>query len=218
MQDIIRNREATGRVAKWAVEIGVHNIKYEPRKVIKSQALADFIADWEEAQQPEKLPYLHYWSLHFDGSKNADGSVTIQKYYCADEGTRYIDFLRDYACSEHTKNGYDPTDAEVVEAFRKYICPCSIENHFVPDDWGDYYDKEKGTLKLRFIPLCEADVPTSRATADAFVKEFRRAYYGDGREDYDVYFERKVRDNGEIYIDNLRITSPSGIHLEYKAQ
>ena len=60
MQDIIRNREATGRVAKWAVEIGVHNIKYEPRKAIKSQALADFIADWDEAQQPEKLPYLHY--------------------------------------------------------------------------------------------------------------------------------------------------------------
>ena len=74
MQDIIRNREATGQVAKWAVEIGVHNIKYEPRKAIKSQALADFIADWEEAQQPEKLPYLHYWSLHFDGSKNADGA------------------------------------------------------------------------------------------------------------------------------------------------
>lgn len=74
MQDIIHNREATGRVAKWAVEIGVHNIKYEPRKAIKLQALADFIADWEEAQQPEKLPYLHYWSLHFDGSKNADGT------------------------------------------------------------------------------------------------------------------------------------------------
>jgi hypothetical protein len=74
LQDIIRNREATGRVAKWAVEIGVHNIRYEPRKAIKLQALADFLADWEEAQQPEKLPYLHYWSLHFDGSKNADGA------------------------------------------------------------------------------------------------------------------------------------------------
>ncbi len=44
------------------------------KRAIKSQALADFIADWEETQQPEKLPYLHYWSLHFDGSKNADGA------------------------------------------------------------------------------------------------------------------------------------------------
>ncbi|MEI4920459.1 hypothetical protein Q8G81_33400, partial [Klebsiella pneumoniae] len=48
--------------------------KYEPRKAIKSQALADFLADLEEAQQPDKLPYLYYWSLHFDGSKNTDGA------------------------------------------------------------------------------------------------------------------------------------------------
>src|SRR3954465_10118100 len=74
LQDIIRNRDATGRVAKGVIEIGVHNIRYEPRKAIKSQALVDFLADWEEAQQPEKLLYLHYWSLHFDGSKNADGT------------------------------------------------------------------------------------------------------------------------------------------------
>ena len=49
LQDIIRNRDATGRVVKWAVEIGVHNIKYEPRKAIKSQELADFLVDWHEA-------------------------------------------------------------------------------------------------------------------------------------------------------------------------
>jgi hypothetical protein len=34
-----------GRVAKWAVKIGAHNIKYEPHKAIKSQALAGFFAD-----------------------------------------------------------------------------------------------------------------------------------------------------------------------------
>ena len=45
LQDIIRNRDATGRVAKWTVVIGVHNIKYDPRKAIKSQALADFLDD-----------------------------------------------------------------------------------------------------------------------------------------------------------------------------
>ena len=74
LQDIIRNCDTTRRVVKWAFKIGIHNIKYEPRKAIKSHALADFLADWEEAEQPEKLPYLHYWSLHFDGSKNTDGA------------------------------------------------------------------------------------------------------------------------------------------------
>src|SRR3954467_9129907 len=36
LSDIIHNREATRRVAKWGVEIGVHNIRYEPHKAVKS--------------------------------------------------------------------------------------------------------------------------------------------------------------------------------------
>ena len=46
--DIIQNREATGRVAKWAIELGSHGLKYVPRTTIKSQALVDFINDWTE--------------------------------------------------------------------------------------------------------------------------------------------------------------------------
>ena len=65
LSDIIRNRDANGRVAKWAVEIGVHNIKYEPHKDIKSQSLTDFLVDWEEKQG---------WTLHFDGSKTYEGA------------------------------------------------------------------------------------------------------------------------------------------------
>ncbi|KAM0904400.1 hypothetical protein ACQ4PT_018037 [Festuca glaucescens] len=72
--NIIRNRDATGRIAKWAVEIGVHNISYEPRKAIKSQALADFFVDWEETQQPASCSEVEYWMLYFDGSKNIDGA------------------------------------------------------------------------------------------------------------------------------------------------
>ena len=54
--DIIQNREATGRVAKWAIELGPHGLKYVPRTAIKSQALVDFINDWTESQVPEKKP------------------------------------------------------------------------------------------------------------------------------------------------------------------
>ena len=66
--DIIRNREAIGRVAKWTVEIGVFDLKYVPRTAIKSQAMADFLVDWMEAQQPEPLPDQKRWSLFFDGA------------------------------------------------------------------------------------------------------------------------------------------------------
>ena len=46
--DIIQNREATGRVAKWAIELRPHGLKYVPRTAIKSLALVDFINDWTE--------------------------------------------------------------------------------------------------------------------------------------------------------------------------
>ena len=52
--DIIQNREATGWVAKWAIELGPHGLKYMPRTAIKSQALVDFINDWTELQMPEE--------------------------------------------------------------------------------------------------------------------------------------------------------------------
>ena len=54
--DIIQNREATGRVAKWAIELGSHGLKYVPRTAFKSQALVDFINDWTEMQMPEEKP------------------------------------------------------------------------------------------------------------------------------------------------------------------
>jgi hypothetical protein len=44
--DILHNCDATGRISKWAVELGAHNIEFTLHKAIKSQALADFIAEW----------------------------------------------------------------------------------------------------------------------------------------------------------------------------
>ena len=49
LSDIINNCEATGRVAKWGIELATFEINYKPRNAIKSQALADFVADWTEA-------------------------------------------------------------------------------------------------------------------------------------------------------------------------
>jgi hypothetical protein len=46
MKDIMRNREATGRIRKWAIELNEFSIDYVHRSSIQSQALADFIADW----------------------------------------------------------------------------------------------------------------------------------------------------------------------------
>jgi len=46
--DIIHNRDAMGRISKWALKLMGHDIRYVPRTAIKSQALANFVAEWTE--------------------------------------------------------------------------------------------------------------------------------------------------------------------------
>jgi hypothetical protein len=50
LSETIGCKDATGRVAKWVIELAAHTIQYKPRTTIKSQILADFFADWGENQ------------------------------------------------------------------------------------------------------------------------------------------------------------------------
>src|SRR3954467_6730858 len=73
LADIMGSKDATGRVAKWAIEIASHDIQYETRTTIKSQALADFLVDWAETQYTPPAPGSDHWRMHFDGSKMKSG-------------------------------------------------------------------------------------------------------------------------------------------------
>ena len=72
--DALRNRDATGCISKWLVELGAQNIEFVSRKAIKSQALADFIAELTEAQQPTPTLILDHWKMYFDGSLKLGGA------------------------------------------------------------------------------------------------------------------------------------------------
>ena len=54
LNDIINNRDATGRIAKWAVEVLPFEITYKPRRASKSQVLVDFITEWTKAELPKE--------------------------------------------------------------------------------------------------------------------------------------------------------------------
>jgi hypothetical protein len=68
-KDIMSNREATGRVGKWAAELNKFTIDYVHRSSIQSQALADFIADWTLGAHEEGTSKdTEAWTVFCDGS------------------------------------------------------------------------------------------------------------------------------------------------------
>ena len=58
--DVVQNRDASGRMVKWATELKGYHITYVPRTVIKSQVLTDFIAEWTEVQTSPPPTYQKY--------------------------------------------------------------------------------------------------------------------------------------------------------------
>jgi ribonuclease HI len=75
LKDIMRNREATGRIGKWVAQLNEFTIDYVHKSSIQSQALAYFIADWTpEAQGEEATKDAEAWTVFCDGSWGTFGA------------------------------------------------------------------------------------------------------------------------------------------------
>ncbi|XP_071695037.1 uncharacterized protein [Rutidosis leptorrhynchoides] len=67
--------KSSGRLAKWAVELGKYEINFSPRHAVKGKILADFLLE-----TTEKGDYLQdvkssncMWKLHTDGASSEEG-------------------------------------------------------------------------------------------------------------------------------------------------
>jgi ribonuclease HI len=72
--EIIQCREASSRIEKWAVELMGETLSFAPRKAIKSQVLADFLAEWVDTQLPIAPIQPELWTMYFDGSLMKTGA------------------------------------------------------------------------------------------------------------------------------------------------
>ena len=50
--DILHNKEANGHIIKRVVELDTYSIEFRSRPTIKSQALANFVVEWTEIEEP----------------------------------------------------------------------------------------------------------------------------------------------------------------------
>lgn len=89
LERALTNREATGWVAEWRMELADFGMRFANTKSIKSAALADFVAEWTstaiEEEEPEaSLPGRldeGYWVMYFDGAfclQGAGAGVVIE--------------------------------------------------------------------------------------------------------------------------------------------
>ncbi|GKF64568.1 reverse transcriptase domain-containing protein, partial [Tanacetum coccineum] len=84
IKNILSRTEASGKLAKYAVEIGTYKISFIPRNAVKGQVLADFLSDApnreredEYFRRPEISPEIgdtEAWTLYTDGAASSKGS------------------------------------------------------------------------------------------------------------------------------------------------
>ncbi|XP_042969058.1 uncharacterized protein LOC122301739 [Carya illinoinensis] len=66
---ILRKPDSTGRLIGWLIELSEFDVEYEPRKVIKGQTMANFVAEFSDLPQEEAIaPSGKPWVLYIDGS------------------------------------------------------------------------------------------------------------------------------------------------------
>ncbi len=66
--EVLRGKEVTGRLSKWAVELSPFDLHFVARTTIKSQVLADFVAEWTPTFALEPEPVEQLWVMYSDGS------------------------------------------------------------------------------------------------------------------------------------------------------
>ncbi|XP_056697840.1 uncharacterized protein [Spinacia oleracea] len=71
LKEPLTKLDAAGQMLKWAIELNAFDISYEPRKAIKGQAFADFIA--EMARPTFEKNVATRWTVYVDGSSTQNG-------------------------------------------------------------------------------------------------------------------------------------------------
>ncbi|GKE34408.1 reverse transcriptase domain-containing protein [Tanacetum coccineum] len=77
IKQVMSRPDVAGRLQKWSIMLGEHNITYRPRTSVKGQILADFLVEKPEeasADMSEKEAPQEPWTLFTDGSSCIDGS------------------------------------------------------------------------------------------------------------------------------------------------
>ncbi|XP_021986714.1 uncharacterized protein LOC110883213 [Helianthus annuus] len=110
LQQVLHKPEISGRLAKWAIELGALDIEYQKQIAVKGKVIADFLAEIPEGEAildpvvqdiPESSTARQTWKLYTDGSSSGKGSGAGLMLISPDE-IRLMYALRfDFECSNN---------------------------------------------------------------------------------------------------------------------
>ena len=73
LKSILHKPKLFGRLTKWIIELSEYDIAFQPRTALKSQVLADFIADFA----PNVIPQADKELLNFTERSNSKWALTV---------------------------------------------------------------------------------------------------------------------------------------------
>ncbi|GKC66899.1 hypothetical protein Tco_1099497, partial [Tanacetum coccineum] len=126
--------DVAGRLQKWSVKLGEHNITYRPKTSVKGQILGDFLVEKPD-ENPPNTPVVttppEPWTLFTDGSSCVDGSGAGGSLdYSADEpfGDDADDEDEDEDEDEEEEEEEHPAPADSVPPVHRMTARISIRD------------------------------------------------------------------------------------------
>nr|GEW11783.1 hypothetical protein [Tanacetum cinerariifolium] len=152
IKQIISRPNMAGRLQKWSVMLGEHNITYRPRTSVKGQILVDFLAEMSDESPPDasvvETPQ-EPWTLFTDGSSCVDGSGA-GLILTSSEGTEFTYALRFMFTASNNEAEYEALIASMRIASQMGVrnVHVSVDSKLVANQvLGAYVAKEENMIK-----------------------------------------------------------------------
>ncbi|GJU25614.1 reverse transcriptase domain-containing protein [Tanacetum coccineum] len=152
IKQIMSRPDVAGRLQKWSVMLGEHNITYRPRTSVKGQILADFLVEKPKENLPD-IPAMDFlqepWILFTDGSSCIDGSGA-GLIATSPEGTEFTYALRFQFTVSNNEAEYEALIAglRIAAEIGVHNVRVSVDSKLVANQvLGAYVAKEKNMIK-----------------------------------------------------------------------
>ncbi|GKC66556.1 reverse transcriptase domain-containing protein [Tanacetum coccineum] len=152
IRQVMSRPEVAGRLQKWSIMLGEHNITYRPRTSVKGQILADFLVEKPEegsTDMSEKETPQEPWTLFTDGSSCIDGSGA-GLILTSPEGAEFTYALRFQFTASNNEAEYEALLAGLRIAAQMGVrnIRVSVDSKLVANQvLGTYIAKEENMIK-----------------------------------------------------------------------